>query len=368
MVKLGTYGGINIENEYWFVNISFNGLFAYHYETGKIRWIHKFKHVKVNEKYSYGFKILKQGDTLFFFPISAEDVIVYNIRTNEETVIKLDGLGNIKNGYLLTEVLQKRKEKVVLFPMDFNNGIYQVDLLTLKAELCTQWNCYVKDNNLLAAEGTIIDETKDFIWMGFRRTNLILKMDKDLNILSEYRVPVQDLKIHFLKYIKDRIWIIQMYSTDICCWNPETNEIRKYSYFDKNTMEGRKEPFEKIAECGSDILLINGLVPYNMRIQSQKDVIDDIIEYPKGCIPIEYSVYDMEKYQELYYFFPRRCKQLLIYDPNNHKFEGKSFEIEEKDIPYYNELVEAEFMEEILYEGDTAVSLKGILDFLKGRN
>lgn len=364
MINLSVFGGINIGKEYWFVSMSFNGLFAYHYETGKIRWIHRFKHIKINKIYLCAPNILKQGDELFFFPNNMRDIIVYNIRTNEETVIELPGLDDCVNAYDIVSILHQGKENNFIFPSNLNNGVYNINLLTKEAKPCEQWNNYIKNNNLLSAQGPFVDETEECIWMGFQNTNLILKLNKNLNILHEYKIPITNLKIHYFKCIEGKIWIIPRNYSNIYCWNSDTNEVKEYSYYDKNFMVKGIGVFEKIVECGKDLILINGPVLYNMRIQPEKEIIDTVLEYPINCAPMANSVYNVEKYNNLYYFFPRMCKELLVYNPQEHKFEGRNFEISKKDIPYYDELVEAELREKVLFEGETVINLRDMIKFL----
>lgn len=342
-IKLTFTTCILIDKEYWFTEDRFSGLFAYDPVSGKIRHVHTFSSIKWNVVAAFADKVIRHNNELFFFPCDNDVIVVYNMETRQDKVIKIDGYKGKR--FDVTAVVREKDK--VLFASGDSRCIYELDLNSKLTKISSKLSEAVKNNP--EAEGIAYTYISGELWLAVRGTNILYHLNQAWEISEKWFVPCHELKISSMAFDGELLWFAQRWSADVVSWNKKHNEIKGYEIQNHDWLDGADEnprewPYHNIVIGNGEIILVNSLAKYMLKFIPDRE---GFVEKIGDSSDIEYydaSYFREERYHGFYQHLGNEIwtsqilrNKAIKYNLLSKKYTTVDFRIDKTEIPDYKQ-------------------------------
>lgn len=359
MVHLGSRAFVLEDDRIWFSNFSFNGLFCLELETGEIELVHKFESVADHEIGSHGFAY-KEGDEIILIPLSFGDVIVYNVKTKKEHVVRLPA----RKGFCVQTY--KIGTKIWMIPSISTDNVLVYDIVTKTVML---------DKKM---QQTLYDYSEGEEWkiFGERSQNRfilcspgkkkICEVDLDTTEAEFLNIPIED---DIFEVVCDGAdyWVLLMKSQDVYKWIRAEEKCERYRVTEEKwVQETCQVPYSQIVFADNNILLMNYYAQHIMRIDKEKKIVEKAFDYPADfriMKELEWgavftgAVHDDERLCMV----PCRGSHVLLYDLQKRLINGIELVIDKNKISYLENVIEKNMRERCVVESEEMYGLRRFL-------
>lgn len=242
------------QNRIWISCYLYNALYCYDYADGSMEYMGKFNDQDMRNNLHR--QIIRFEDTLFFIPLYADGIDVYNIKEHcfEETI-------KYKYDERMTNriALQISDEMVWLFPQDIKEPLYVLHTKEKKIESLFGWKKEIDkifsadERYFVSASGICTDEK--FVYAAIYNKGIILKISRET---LEIRKIFSDEGYHFtgINCVEGTLFLTELESAGIVQIE-ENKAVHK--------IENSESDHVSIPYCGM-VSVENGLlvVPYQL--------------------------------------------------------------------------------------------------------
>lgn len=335
-----------VDNNIYFFNRTFNGVFYLDLKDFSVHFVHKFDVEWAGTiGLSMNSECLFYKGAIYFFPTKTNIIMKYDIVRQQEQIIEIPDFDD--KDFNVTNIIQ-RHNRVYLFPTILKKGIFVLDLLKDKV---------IKDNTLSSLFksdlccGNVLDVNKNSILLSMYNSNKAYEIDLNTAEMIDYSGMFQnDLKIFSIFFDGNNYWILQTESTDIYEWDKENGLLQKYTSESIVWEDKIGVPYSNLIFLDDEILVLNYSLKHILRINKKKKTIETPLLYPKGfrlvnnafCHQNICDYYIVLEDKVLIY--PCRGNMLLIYDKETKQLSGRELIVSEKEVPYLRQIVEESFI------------------------
>lgn len=200
---------VDENNTIWVYSDDFNGLFRYNLEKDELIFVNTNPYENSHTAQLYNGAVYYDGN-IFFFPIYAKGIAVYNIEKNEFEIIELPQ----RNGIIYYNIERIDEETILLFPIVFSKYAYVLNMKykTVFVKLLdVESNSMYINNDSLIVGSAIIDRKAYF---ALRYTKNIVEYDLDKNKINVFETSC-DLELFSVRNKKDKLYCINIKGTKI---------------------------------------------------------------------------------------------------------------------------------------------------------
>ncbi len=357
-----------IDNNIYFFNRTFNGVFYLDLKDFSVHFVHKFDVEWAGTiGLSMNYESIFYKDAIYFFPTKTNVIMKYDIVRHQEQIIEIPDFDD--KDFNVTNIIQ-RQNRVYLFPTTIKKGVFVLDLLEDKVK---------KDNALSALFktdlwcGNVLAVSKDSVLLSLFNSNKVYEINLDTAKMIDYsRMFHNNIKIFSIYFDGNNYWILQMESTDIYEWNKENGLLQKYKNESVIWEDKIGVPYSNLIFLDDEILVLNYSLKHILRINKKKKTIENPLLYPKGFRLVNNAFCNQNicdyyiVLEDKVLIYPCRGNMLLIYDKETKQLSGSELIVSEKEVPYLWQIVEESFIRnESAVENDDFVTLDVFLDMMK---
>lgn len=345
------YDGARIEDRLFFANMTFNGIFYLDLKELSVHFVQRFPGEALNAM-ALSMVTMVDNNNIYFFPHNSNSILRYNIKTQIEEAIKMPDFDGEK--FEMTGAVSWNN-KIYMFPILLKRGIYVLD--TQRQEL-------IKDKKLseLFADTdfrcvNVFSVNDKHVLLSLDGSNQLIEIDLDTKEIVSLETLPADIQIYTVCYDGAHYWILQKQSSDIYEWDREHGILQRYVN-ENLTKKGRDHIsfplYSNLVFLEKEILVLNCLAEHVLRINKEKKVIEDPIDFPKGFrlvnrrfegwpICDQYTIFENKVL-----LHPNGGNMLLIYDPGSKTMCGKEMTISGEETPYLCEVIKENWSEKKL--------------------
>ena len=335
---------LRIENEIYFANMEFNGLFVMSLDTEKIVQIHTFSGAKLNEFFCVGQYMAGYQDKLVFFLNNdySHKLYCYDLKTKEEKAydfLKTDG--TLMTYYYIFV----RHNKGWVFPSDMSQGCYIIDLNTMQI---------AQDEDMSAlmvgykwGMRVIKQSENSFSFVDEARNELIV-----VNVETKTKavIPLLMQNCNMAVVSGQTVWMTLSDSAEVYEWNREENIVTKYVLKDTNWWEGVNVPYANLVyvEEYDCLFLLGQAIGYVLKTDRKTLTIDIAFDFPDGFRFVnnklqKYAFFgEVERVKDELWFYPVKGNAVLIYNVKDRSVRGIKSSIPIEDLSQTQEILACE--------------------------
>ena len=218
----------------WFTAFYYNALFKLDKESSKVEYMGSFP----NENpygirlYSY---VVKQCGKLYFVPLNAKEIAVYDLNTGQFEKIDFDK-NRSKNGIDIVENNPGFKfsmavvySRYIFFIGMCYPAIVRYDTETRNIDYFTDWVNPLKQRGCsgeLYFIGGALDGNK--LYLAACETNAVVAFDMNTFKSSVYEIGSKDSKYRGICFDGKHCWLTPRFGVPIVIWDPLTNDYKEY--------------------------------------------------------------------------------------------------------------------------------------------
>lgn len=356
-VYLQCMGACQYQNKLWFPNGGFNGLFSIKLKEFTVKYEQRIPYIEEWTQWAFNGNIhCVYNDKIFFFPYNCRHIMSYSIANNDIQIITISARDG-RNTYL-TAGIEIMDESVWIFPSNLAQGIFKLNLNTMRIECTTELDKALEDVENIYNYDNIIRLSDSEIAILSGKHSII-----GIDLCTHKRVyckQFEEIDIWGIRYDGSDFWLLLYDSTDVYRWNFEDDKLEKYQLLETDWINDKGVPYSNIIFIETTIILLPGSLKYIMRIDKETNTISRAVEYPPNfCFLYDFmnmfafsSYHIIEPHNVLLY--PLRGNMLLIYDTEKNQIEGRELTVTEEQVPYLKDIIKQKFQQEqgILYETD----------------
>lgn len=258
---------------------TFNALFKVNLITGECTYITMFQNEKCDGKRLYT-KALAVDDKIYFVPTAAEEIAVYDVKTqsiDKWLIQKAD-----KKKYTFYESNNKFSggvlyEKYVFMIGSTYPGVLRINIQTGNIDYFAEW---INGESFLFRKSPIVDGCRFYI--PSVNNNLVLCFDMELCIGRLYHVGNFNKGCWSMCKAGKEFWLAPKEAGPIICWNPNTCEVKEYGNYPK-MFKDNGFVFTKIYKQGDNIFLIPSYANMGIKIAlTDKKISNSGVFHMKG--------------------------------------------------------------------------------------
>jgi len=225
-VYLSFYDSYQDEENIWFSNNLYNGLFKYNIDEDKTYFVTVFP----NENWrrlGLHQKVINYKNKLFFIPGLSKYIHVYDVNSGEMESLffpEKDGYNyrtNLSGVHLCNHILY-------VFPKFIERPVYMLNLETYEIQYMNGFNeeCnkYIRCLNGQICFGTLSEP--DAMWLPIVKSNTMIKYNFQDDSYTTWNIEVSDL-IGIERFQGD-LWLITEKAENVYRWNDSTNLLKEY--------------------------------------------------------------------------------------------------------------------------------------------
>lgn len=250
---------------------TFNALFKINLQTGECTYIKMFQNEKCDGKRLYT-KALFLNDKIYFVPTSAEEIAIFDIKTQEIKKLSIQNMNKMKCPFYNSN--HKFSAGAIYGKYIFMIGSTYPSVLRINAqtERIDYFDEWVNEEPFLFKKSLTIDGSRCYVPSA--NNNLILCFDMESCVGRLYYVGHSDKGWWSMCKVKNDFWLAPKEAGAIICWNPDTYKMKEY----RNYPKGFKDngfAFTKIYNHGDDIFLIPAYANMGIKIALSNEEISD---------------------------------------------------------------------------------------------
>ncbi|MCX4342801.1 MAG: hypothetical protein OSJ53_02785 [Kineothrix sp.] len=340
-------GGILFNDQIYFSNGGFNGLFSVDIHDLSMQFIGRIPFLeKAIQKAYLGHVNCCYGSKIMLFPANCNQILVYDIDKNNMWGIPINSVDG-SNVYMTAGVVCY-DEQVYIFPTRLSQGIFMLDLKTLKIERNRDIEDLLDGTEFIYNIDNVIriNEAEIAILSGNTTIIGISIQEKKRTFCKQF---TEDYNIWGIRYDGNNFWILSFTSTDVYEWDRTTDGLIKYQLEKEEWFSGKTVPYVNMIFIDDKAIVLPLGLKYIMQIDKTKRTISKAIDYPAGFRFLEgleewtaFGAFNViEQHKVLIH--PARGNMLLLYDVVNNHIEGKELTVNNDSIPYLKEIIERKF-------------------------
>lgn len=344
---LSYVGGILFRDRIYFSNGGFNGLFSLNIHDLSIQFIGRIPFLDKGIQKAYGGHVhCCYGSKILLFPANCNQILIYDTDKNDMLGIPINSVDG-SNVYT-TAGIAHNGEQVYIFPTKLSQGVFVLDLKTLKIERNLHIEGLLDGTEYIYNIDNVIRINEAEIAILSGKTQII-----GINIREKKRTFckqfTEDYDIWGIRYDGNNFWILSFTSTDVYEWNRTTDSLTKYQLEEEEWFSSKTVPYVNVIFMDNRVILLPLGLKYIMHIDKTKHTISKAIDYPAGFRLLgglgdwtAFGTYHViEQYKVLIH--PARGNMLLLYDTVNNHIEGKELTVNSDVVIYLKEIIEQRF-------------------------
>ena len=370
MIYLGCNGVIAEDNNVWFSNINFNGLFKVDLNSGFVELIHKFRNLEVDKKLAHR-HVFKEKSELIFMPWFDNKIIIYDLETQTESIVEVP----MENGE--SEFLGNafRTDGVIwLFPGYSKNKVFCYDI----EKKCLMVHEKLSQVILRMTEGENVylqyKNHEKYVTMCIPNKNIICNINLDTLKNQIIKIDNNAIEIIFAVYDGKDYWFIGRNNANIYQWNPQYDVWTEYYAGNNKKTDSWGEVFYTEHVFYDKGIIMPSFYATNItKVNKEKRIVEKAFDYPIDFKIIKERVngpvfVEAVRYGKEICFIPYRGSQIVCYDWKKEKVRGIELAISEENIPYLEELIRKKIKkEDSILEGRVG-KLKDYLNSIEIQN
>lgn len=352
----GTY---QFNNEIWFSNMGFNGLYSINLDNYSLKFRGHIPFLDLNVKSAYIFNLF-YDDLIYFFPNCCNQIMKYDMRN--QVINKI--LINI-NDIFATVGFFLYGDKVWIFSRNSQIGIYVLNL----ANDDIKKDSYLSNKILEIGDIAQIIHQNDkevFILSVTHKIYFINLKTKEITLMKDF----EEKNIHTIRYDGSNYWILLKDSTDVYEWDPIHNTFDVYKLETAEWITTEGIPYGNIVFAYNQIIILSNRLQYIMKVNKERNVISKAFDYPQGFRFLNnnfdgwsaFSCFDVIGNKLLIH--PFLGNMLLIYDLNKNTLEGKEIYTFIRDSYEINKIGNFFIKNDIFYERDDIGNLEDFFEII----
>lgn len=346
-----------LQDRIWFSNGIFNGWFSLNIQEFSIKFEGRIPFLDEDIQWAYA----SNGhccyrNKIYMFPSNCDYVLCYDVEQDNMQGIPLLGAG-IPESYGMTGIVQYC-DCVWLFPVKLSQGIFRLDLDTLKFGKTTEFDNALEGVDYIFNSNVIkISDTEIALLSG---NNTIIEID----LLTKKRICCKhfndNINIWGIRYDNGSFWLLTYDSTDVYEWIKEEDRLERYCLTEEEWIHGKGVPYVNMVFLNNQIVLLPCCLKYVMKVDKGTHWISKAADYPDGFRFLDsldmypaFSAFDIiDDYRAILH--PLRGNMLLVYDSEKNHIDGKLLTVRKEDIFCISEILCQSFRKhiEINYESD----------------
>lgn len=309
----------------WIFSDDYNGLFKYDLENDELTFVKSNPYEKIQASQLYNGAEYYNGN-IFFFPICAKGIGVYNINNNKFEIVDIPN----RNGIIYYNIVKIAPAKILLYPIINSNYAYVLDMNNKKIQLKElnygQYSELIMENRLILGSA-IIEKKAYFV---FANTKFILEYDWGKNKISVSEIFC-DSRLFSSISKNEKMYCINSEGTTI--YIIDNNKVVKKFDLDKRKLigDGRhyggytvtcKDEIFCVPEIEDNLILIkknNERKLINLKDESSKNIVAPFIAF-------------MTEIDECIIGIPYNGSYGFMYNCINEKYKILQFKINKKSL------------------------------------
>jgi hypothetical protein len=344
---LSYVGGILFCNQIYFSNGGFNGLFSLNIQDLSMRFIGRIPFLETGIQRAYGGNVhCSYGSKILLFPTNCNQILVYDTDKGNIQGVHVNSADGC-NIYM-TAGIARYGEQVYIFPTKLIQGIFMLDLKTLKIERNMDLESVLDGTEYIYNIDNVIriNETEIAILSGRTTIIGISIQEKRRTFCKRF---IDDYDIWGIRYDGSNFWLLSFTSTDVYEWNRTADKLIKYQLEEEEWFSSKTVPYVNMIFMDNQVILLPLGLKYIMRIDKTKRTIVKATDYPAGFQFLnglgEWTAFGSYNVigQHKVLIHPARGNMLLIYDIVKNHIEGKELAVNNDMVPYLKEIIEQRF-------------------------
>lgn len=299
------------QNRIWISSYLYNALYCYDYINNNMEYLGKFENQDMRENLHR--QIIRYRDMLFFIPICADGIDVFNIKKQcFEDTIKSNFDEKVTNRI----ALQISDEIVWLFPQNIKESLYVLHTNMKTVEYLLGWKEEIEnafsdnDTYLVSASGICADGGK--IYVAIYNKGIILEINRET---LRIRKIFFDEKYHFVSIncLEGKLYLTEMESAGIL--QVEDDKAR-------NKIENKEIDDVSIPYCGM-VPVGNGflVIPYHLNdfciLDIKRKKLQNAGIHFNKRDSSEPCFFTWQIYEENVFLYPARAQSILMINCQN---------------------------------------------------
>lgn len=357
-VHLQYAGTFQYNNELWFSNMGFNGLYSLSLEDYSLKFRGIIPFLDLNVKCAYIFNFLLD-DNLYFFPNCCNQIMKYDMKNQ---VINKILIGT--NEIFATVGVLGYKDQIWIIPQNLKNEVYVLSMINDDVKKDAEIT-----NKMLEMGGVahiIHQNDKEVVVLSATHKIYSVNMEtKEIMLINNF-----EKNVYAIRYDGKNYWILLKDSTDICEWDPIENTYITYHLETEEWITTEGIPYGNIVFACEQVIILSNRLKYIMKINKEKRIISKAFDYPKGFRFLTnifdgwsaFSCYDVIENKILIH--PFLSNMLLIYDLVKNTLEGKELFTYISDSYIRNTIENFNHKNKIFYERDDIGNLEDFIEII----
>lgn len=355
------------ENEIYFANMEFNGMFAMSLDKEKVTHIHTFSGAKLNEFFCVGQYMTGYHDKLLFFLNNdySHKVYCYDLMTKQETVYPFPEENGSALRYFYILIW---RNKGWFFPSDMSEGCYVIDLDTMQIVQDEDMSTLMKGYKW--GMRVIKQNENCFSFVDMSRNELIV-VDVETKTKTVVTLPIPNSNMALVD--RKRVWFTLADSADVYEWNREQNVLEKYTLEDESMWDGSSPPYINMIyiEEQDSVYLLGKSIGHVLRTNRNRHTIEFAFEFPEGFRFVKnklqkYSFFgEAERVKNELWIYPVEGNMILVYDIEKNKVRGIKTTVSMEEIQGGKDIILSEMRDGVSERYEGMYSLRRVADLLR---
>lgn len=312
----------------------FNALFRVDIATGNCTYVRMFPNEKVGGKRLYTTAVLCNSE-IYFVPCSADKIAVYNIVSEDFTMLEVKGVDSKKypfyrsqrkfNGGILYE------SWIYIISCTYP-GIIRIDIKTKKIEYFDEWI----SGEYMFRKSPYVDKNQFYIPSVIN--NFVLRFNMDTCEGKVYSVGKENCGCWSMCRLENDLWMAPKKVGPIIRWNPENNHVTQYYGYPK-TFKGSDFMFTKIYVRQGKVYLLPACANMCLKVSPKDGSVFDsgILQLARGAV-----VYFLFEDRSAYYLkiVYGNKREFIRLDTKNNQTNKYSFRFTNNMESFYRDYLE----------------------------
>lgn len=344
-------GTCRFQDKLWFLNGGFNGLFSLDLKDFLLEFKQRIPFLENHFQWGYfGNVSCTYKNKLFFFPSNCKDILIYDVEKNliqYVSIVPEDGAEN----YMTMGIVQNN-EQVWMFPAKLSQGIFVLNLETLKLSKDTELSKAFNEDECINYGNIIgLNGNEAVILEGESTLKKVDVRQGKVIVLKRFE---NDMCSFGIRYDRKYFWLLSKSSTDLYMWNPTDDSFEKFQLLEKNWITDSGVPYANIIFINDQILILPCRLKYLLKIDRESHTIVKAVDYPKDFRFLN-NLYGMRKWTAFAAYdviddnriliHPVIGNMILIYNIEKGSLEGKELTITSQQVSYLSDIIVKRFFQ-----------------------
>ena len=273
-----------VDDEIWFCDIYLNMLFKMSKETLEPEYMEKFVS-SLDQFHLYRSPVLHNGN-LYFAPLRAKEIAVYNIQKKIMTYISYDRTKCNKNANLDFNSAVSYDKYIFFIPRMFN-AIMRLNVDSNEIDFFDDW---LESLNKLTTDekqpffSVHLRMTENTIMFASYRANAVMEFNMETLKSKVYEVGQKGYQYNGICFDGKDYWLSPLYNGPIVKWNPDVGVIKEFVNIAEGNLYEKRSRFCSIIFCEGYVWLFPHFSKQMFKINVKTDEVSKIKEFEPNFI------------------------------------------------------------------------------------